>query len=485
MTNQRPTPAYSATLNRALGIPKFFKQPDIAWLAIILGIGLVLRVYFLSQPMRYDESFSFMIFADRSWKDVFFYPLPNNHVLHTLLVRMTTLLFGSDPIFIRMPAFLAGLFTIPMAFAVCRKLSPEPQSGLVAAMVMSVFPYLVLYSTMARGYSLIVLLSLAMIWGGVKVAEATTIRRCMGLGLIAALGIFTIPTMVFAVAGVYLWVVLLIFYRTGSFFFAIRHFILPCGGMTMAMSVLFYLPVVAITGGITPIVANRFVAGLPYDNFFSQLGPHLITTLQDVIRNVPPVLLLGGGILILVGFATAVKRRLLSALLLLPCMIIGSVAVLFAKHSIPFARTWIFFLPAVFIMIDIGLVSVAAGFRPRFRCAPIFAATLLSAVAAGTLIRNNTIAAYSDTGHFPEAEQVVMSLVPILEKNDKVRVHLPADMPVYYYMRRYGIPNSIHSGKRESDGIRVFHSEKKPIFSRRHDHQKGDPGLRLRRCSRV
>ena len=73
MTNQRPTPANSATLNRALKIPKFFKQPDIAWLAIILGIGLVLRVYFLSQPMRYDESFSFMIFADRSWKDVFFY----------------------------------------------------------------------------------------------------------------------------------------------------------------------------------------------------------------------------------------------------------------------------------------------------------------------------------------------------------------------------------------------------------------------------
>ena len=296
------------------------------------------------------------------------------------------------------------------------------------------------------------------VMGGVNLAAAPNYQAVViGLGLVSALGnVAPQFSMLFAVAGVYLWVVLLIFYRTGSFFFAIRHFILPSGGMTMAMSVLFYLPVVAIMSGITPIVANRFVAGLPYDNFFSQLGPHLITTLQDVTRNVPPVLLLGGGILILVGFATAVKRRLLSALLLLPCLIIGSVAVLFAKHSIPFARTWIFFLLAVFIMIDIGLVSLAAGFRPRFRCAPIFAATLLSAVAAGTLIRNNTIAAYSDTGHFPEAEQVVMSLVPILEKNDKVRVHLPADMPVYYYMRRYGIPNSIHSGKRVSTASEYF-----------------------------
>lgn len=450
MENLQTASTSFSTSTLALRIWNFFRQPGLVWLAAVFGIGLILRLHFLSQPMRYDESFSFLAFADHSWKEVFYYPLPNNHVFHTLLVRVTTLLFGSHPIVIRLPAFLAGLFAIPMAFTVCRQLSPGKQSGIIAAMAMSVFPYLVLYSTMARGYSLIVLLLLALIWGGVKLAAEPNIKHCMVLGLIAAIGMFTIPSMLFAVVGVYLWVALLIFCRTGSILITIRHFLLPCGGMTMVMTVLFYLPVVAVTGGITPIVANRFVAGLSFDNFLSRLGPHLLTTMRDFSRNVPSVLLLGGGILILAGFATAVKRRLLPALLLLPCLIIGSIAVLFAKHSIPFARTWIFFLPAVFIIMDIGLMTIGTSLRLKYQQVLVLAAMLLTAVAAGTLIRNDTITAYTDTGHFPEAEQVVISLEPILKTNDKVKVYLPADMPVYYYMRRHGVPNHFQSNKRIS-----------------------------------
>ena len=59
--------------------------------------------------MRYDESVSFLIFVKETISRAFYYPVPNNHVLNTLLEKLSCAVVGTSPVAIRLPAFIAGV----------------------------------------------------------------------------------------------------------------------------------------------------------------------------------------------------------------------------------------------------------------------------------------------------------------------------------------------------------------------------------------
>ena len=82
--------------------------------------------------MRYDEAYSLMFFVNGTWERLFYYPLPNNHVLYTLVEKSAVLLLGQDPFVLRVPALLFGLTSIVVVFSVCRKLIGE-QAGYLEA----------------------------------------------------------------------------------------------------------------------------------------------------------------------------------------------------------------------------------------------------------------------------------------------------------------------------------------------------------------
>ena len=95
-------------------------MPDTFPLLIICVIGVTLRLALLNQPMRYDETLTFIGYASRPlWQALTDYSAPNNHLFHTLLVHLTTL-FGTQysEWMIRVPAFAAGAAVIPAASGV-------------------------------------------------------------------------------------------------------------------------------------------------------------------------------------------------------------------------------------------------------------------------------------------------------------------------------------------------------------------------------
>ena len=60
--------------------------------------------------MRFDEAFTFLRFASQPLLEgLTTYAEPNNHLFHTLLVHISTSLFGDQPWAIRLPALLAGV----------------------------------------------------------------------------------------------------------------------------------------------------------------------------------------------------------------------------------------------------------------------------------------------------------------------------------------------------------------------------------------
>ena len=121
------------------------------------------RAFFMFQPMRLDEAYTFLYYLNVG-RDPFYYNVPNNHVFHTLLAKIAVLIGGMEPLVIRFPAFVAGVLCIPVIYFVAKSFNKK--TGLLAALGMAVFPYMILYSTMARGYSLIVLLTLLLILVG-------------------------------------------------------------------------------------------------------------------------------------------------------------------------------------------------------------------------------------------------------------------------------------------------------------------------------
>jgi hypothetical protein len=431
---------YSKIRNEIISSIRHYIVPDngVTLLILALFIGSALRCYFLSQPMRYDESVTFMKFVNRDLPHLFYYSAPNNHVLHTIFVKVSTLIWGGHPASIRFPAFLAGVAQIPLIFYLCRSFK---QSGLFASIAVAVFPYLVLYSTNARGYSLFVLLALGLAFSGARAAKKPSVLEATLFSLFASFGVFTIPSMFFPIAGIYCWVVCLLFINGQTLKTILFKFIIPSGIMTIAITVILYTPVIFFSNGIKPIIANRFVESEPGQEFINQMYSHFQGTFITFIRDIPASLLLVSMVLLVFGFYGSIKKRNWSILLILPSMFFGSAIIFLIKQKIPSSRTWIYIIPFMFIVADFGFTYLTELLSPKVKSLTTVASVIVGIVMAVSLISTNRITKYPDTGAFAEAQIAVQYLKPILTTNDIVYVHLPADWPVKFYLWYHSVPD--------------------------------------------
>ncbi|MDL1969219.1 MAG: glycosyltransferase family 39 protein [Deltaproteobacteria bacterium] len=220
------------------------------------------------------------------------------------VTKVSTLVWGNHPVSIRFIAFLAGNALIPLVYILCRTLK---QSGVFASITLAVFPYFVLYFTNARGYTLVVLFTLSLALIGARIAKQLSISKTASFSLVAALGMLTMPTMLFPIAGIYLWVLLLLFISGHTQKRVFYEFALPSILITSTLTALFYTPVILVSNGIQSIIANRFVKAQPWQKFISQMYPHFNQTFIDFTRDIPDVLLLVATILFAIGLYSAVK----------------------------------------------------------------------------------------------------------------------------------------------------------------------------------
>ncbi len=412
---------------------------DALWLTATTGIAIVVRGYSLGQPVSYDEAYTFLNFVQPGFPALFDYPVPNNHILHTLLVRFATLILGTSTAVMRAPAYAAGVATIPLTFCFCRSLLPLG-SGYLAASALSVFPYMVFYSTMARGYSLLVLLSVGLALVGLHVVRKPSLPGCGVLALIGALGMLTIPTMLFALGGVFLWLGVLLAIRRQSVRAVFREFLIPCAVLMFLFTLVFYTPSILESGGVHSIVANSFVQPMPWDVFAGGLAAHFQSVIRqfswDVPRWAPSICAL----LVLAGVVSAAIDRHWAAVLLVPSMVVGSGLVLVAKQRIPFLRTWIYLIPFALVAADVGLTYLTKRL-PRLAQAVVAVLLLALALQRGlAMMSDNVVARGAD---FPDGARIVQELKSVMRQGDIVHVQLPVDWPTYYYMWYYHVPDQV------------------------------------------
>jgi hypothetical protein len=165
-------------------------------IGMITAGGVIPRAFLLNLPIEYDEAYTFIAFARRSFRAVLTnYDVPNNHVFHTLLVRLSYLVFGDQAWQVRLPVFIAGVLLIPCIWLLGRMLHNK-QVGLVAAGVVAFIPVLISRSVSARGYPLISLLT----WLSLQPVARTKKKNLVSWSLfIIFTRFYTVPVMLYPV----------------------------------------------------------------------------------------------------------------------------------------------------------------------------------------------------------------------------------------------------------------------------------------------
>lgn len=202
--------------------PTFWQQHWRATLFGVIAIAAALRLYALARhSIWYDESTSLFALRYVDWKLTFLRPgdetrlIPFNTLLLFFWHRMVGALPGvelgtwqSDYLLRLLPAIL-GLLTVPLTFALGRRVAGRTAAGLIAAFLVAISPFHIYYAQELRPHTLYALLVLAAMYCNYRALEDDRPRYWIGSVAFAALSFYAYYFSVFYMAAVNLYVFLL------------------------------------------------------------------------------------------------------------------------------------------------------------------------------------------------------------------------------------------------------------------------------------
>lgn len=136
------------------------------------------------------------------------YNIPNNHVLHSILARISVSVWklfrspGGPPFSeaaLRIPAYLFGILSIS-ALALLLKEIGLPRAGVIAAFLLALHPWHIRYASEARGYSMLLTFLPLMIFFWLRAMRSNRWPDWAGFGAMQFCLIYTFPAAIYPVA---------------------------------------------------------------------------------------------------------------------------------------------------------------------------------------------------------------------------------------------------------------------------------------------
>ncbi len=401
-------------------------RPHRVSLLIVMALGILLRLAYLGEPPRYDESATYLEFAGRSLFHVLtLYPAPNNHVLHSLLAWASCRIFGDSPQALRLPVLFAGVILIPLIYATARRFAGR-NAGLFAAALVAVSGPLVLYSGDARGYMLQAVFFALMLNAALDLAGRSATGSWLLFTAAAIAGFWTAPTMLYAyliAAGWLLW--------TGGWRM-VRPLVIH--GLVMGVSVVFLYMPIAIVSGPGALLWNPWVRPLPPKEFWAatqKFPAELFRFLHGGDPLLLPVAIIVGILVCLLVLGA--RGRGPSRLFLVLCLVVLITPLL--QRIVPFPRVFVPLLPVYFIVAAAGWSILGERLREH-EAAVAGAVLLLLFGGAWHLARSGYIEA---ARYFPESPGVVRFLAGELRACDRLIISMSAGTPLDYELKLRGV----------------------------------------------
>jgi hypothetical protein len=431
---------WNRTLHRTAFAFRHVDRIQTAEIIAITAVGLLSRLAYLSQPMRFDEAHSYLDYASKPvYLLLSLYRAPVNHVFHTLLVHLSVRLFGNSPWSLRLPALIAGTLLIPLAYLFADQFYGRA-TAIVASALVAVSPVLIDYSTNSRGYTIVCCCTLLLFLIARLLLQKTDPILFLLLAVVASIGLFTIPTMLLPACGVLLWIVVSVRGRPATYLRPFWRSLGACLLLTAAITLFCYLPLLLVSGWRS-LAANQMVKGLNSGSFVTQNEAFFRLAWQLWNWSLPKwltvVLVIGFFLSLLLPVQRAPgQRRLLSSLVL------SSLFVLLVFRFAPFARVWLFLLPIYFVLSVSGWVGLLQQSRlnirywlPALQISVLTLLLLFSARAVSGKLDFN-----DETGMCSDANDVVDFVIENRIPLDNLFRSRICNMPIgYYYTRKTGV----------------------------------------------
>ena len=421
-----------------------FSAIDLTVLTGLVIFAALWRAPLLSQPMRYDEAYTYLQYSSHPfYAALSFYNAPNNHLLNTLLVRLAYLAFGNHPWALRLPVFLVGLCLVPASYIAARSLYRSSGAVLAAGLVAS-SSVLIEYSTNARGYDMVCLAFVALISLAAYVLRNWNSAAWLLFAVVATLGFYAVPIMLYPFGGLIVW--LLLSAALGDAGPHSRNTIIAisvCVCVTMALTAELYSPVLAVSGPKL-LIANKWVVASPFRVFLHGLPSSLASTWRDWNRSVPlwlSLVLVAGFFISLLAHRRCSRFRIP----IVAALVAWVVPLLFAQRVVPFERVWLFALPLYFVTASVG---VAIALEPLLKRAGLRSAMTLISLSISLVVGFRVASTHSASlaNDCRGLDAVAAYLKTELKPGDSVVAGSPSDIPLYYYFQKEGIPASFING---------------------------------------
>ncbi len=443
------------------------ERRHLAVLGVILAAGAGLRVFYaLDLPVRNDEAHTFLHFAfqplTQSLRDFSSF---NNHLLNTLLVHVCSLVFGRELWVLRLPSLIAGILVCPFAYVLTRRLFNR-NAALIATAFVAASSYLIEFSCVSRGYSMMVLAFLALFIVAGYMAERPNGQGVLVFAGVAALGFFANPTMLYPFGVVFWWfaVAAVVQCQAGERRPALRDAFLA-GALSTAATVALYAPALHYTGleGIFAGSAMRKFTD-PASGYHETLGSFARSIAGMWTRDVPLVLLIA----LAAGFVPALVLRRNVWRVTLPAHWPGIAwlgLLMLVQPAMPPGRAWFALLPLCLGMASGGLAYGIEALTARRRLLSAAAATELVAVAVllwagGSVVAHRSVYDSTEDIWLANAEELVLHLKETLDPDDTVIVVCPSDKITYYYSGLHGVPMGHYKLTRKTNWVYVVVNER-------------------------
>lgn len=429
-------------------------------LLLLTAAAAVLRWFFINRFFMHDEAYTYIAFASRPLiKVVTDYHLPNNHVFHTILVHFSTLWFGNAAWAVRLPAFLSGVLMVPAAFVLARRFY-NWNTALLSSALVAAAPVLINYSTNARGYTTLALITL-LLWSlGTYLKGHKDRFAWLLFSVLAAVGFYTLPVMLYPYGIILTWMILsnLSGDRGNDYqdrWSMIRH-LLFSGLVTVVLTLVLFLPIF-IYSGINSVFNNPFVEPLPWGDFQQTLPIRLQETWEDWSVNIP---VLGWAFLMAgVVFSLTFHRWIcLQRVSLQVSSLVWIILLLIVQRPNAWGKIWTYLYAPLMIWASAGLLALLKDLSVWRWKAPTFQAVIALGALVLALLNGGLYALLvaPNVTEVKEVERSVTYLKEHIKEGEIIVISPPNDAAFWYYAKRQQLPENTYFSYKDFEYTRGY-----------------------------
>ena len=431
-------------------VKRQFLKPNLKYTIpffIILLTSILIRLYFINGPLRYDEGFTYYYFSQKPfYLTMSFYEYPNNHIFHSLLVKISCLIFGDSAVSLRLPALFFGVTLIPIVYLYVGKLFSK-SAALLAISLIAISSVLISYSVNARGYSLL-FSAFVLLLVLVEILKRENNKFLWTLFiLIQVIGIYTIPIMLYECMIVNSYFIFTGVFRKIELSYLSSKIVLKSALTVAVLSVLFYLPVYLLMGS-EAIVANEYVKSRSYFEVFAILPDQMNYMLKYFTMDFPlwlNIVLVGG-----IGTALFIFKQ---SRQLFVTILFFLVFIFVIQRVIPFARVLAFLFPIFYIFSAVGIAfALNLAGKLKSNLYTIITCFIILMVMSFQLVQTNSPTKEFDKPPMRNQTKVFSFLKKALKKEDRLLYCFPLEASVKGYftfekLNEKNLENEVFSSK--------------------------------------